>query len=289
MSFLGRVRARLAFPPANVGSHLRARLDFVQEALARVEIAGLLASPPKPHLRDYEVRVFSQWGEDGIIAYLLYLLGDVPRTFVEFGVEDYVESNTRFLIRQGDWAGVIIEADQLAAQRIRSLPESWQYDLRLVEAFVTRDNVNGLIADAGLTGEIGVLSIDIDGNDYWVWEGLDVVRPAVVVIEFNGRLGPIEAVTIPYDPGFTRWAASHTGIYYGASLAALVQLGREKGYDYVGSNRADTNAFFVRSDLRPPSLRALTAAEGWRPLRVREMRDAEATSCSPDRKRSRPS
>ena len=120
-----------------------------------------------------------------------------------------------------------------------------------------------------------MLSIDIDGNDYWVWQALTVVRPAVVVVEYNGRLGPERAITIPYDPTFKRMDASATGIYYGASLAAMVALGAAKGYDYVGSNSADMNAFFVRSKVRPKKLPRLTAAQGFRPLRIREMRDAD--------------
>lgn len=248
----------------------RARLDMLQEALGRLEIQALAAGPLLPHLRDYEVRVFSQWGEDGIIAHLLDLV-EAPRTFVEIGVEDYTESNTRFLLRQGDWSGVIVEADVAAIAGIRDLQEGWRYGLNLVEAFVTRENVDDLIVGAGMTGEIGVLSIDIDGNDYWVWEALTVVEPAIVVVEYNSRFGPDRAVTIPYDPDFNRMDVSV--LYQGASLAAMVKLGAVKGYDYVGSNRADNNAFFVRADLRPPELRKLTAAEGWRRARFRELHD----------------
>lgn len=216
--------------------------------------------------------MFSQWDEDGIIAYLLDQLPPVPRTFVEFGVGDYRESNTRFLIRQGDWAGVIIEADPASCARIRRLEEMWRYDLRLMEAFVTAESINELIGSAGCDGEIGVLSIDVDGNDYWIWKAISVVTPAIVVIEFNARFGDERRVTIPYDPSFRRMTAHPSGIYFGASLPAMVRLGQERGYDYVGSNTADINAFFVRSDLRPAHLPALSAKEGFRPLRAREMR-----------------
>ncbi len=251
---------------------LRQRLESVQEALGRAEIARLLAGPQQPHVRDYGVRVFAQWDEDGILAYLLDTVGDVPKRFVEIGVEDYTECNTRFLLRQGDWRGVVVEADPNHARRIRERNEFWMYDLRLVEAFVNAENINDLV---GFEGEIGVLSIDIDGNDYWVWQALTVVRPAVVVIEYQGRLGSERAVTVPYEPTFTRMAASPTGIYYGASLAAMVGLGAAKGYDYVGSNSADINAFFVRSDVRPERLPRLTAEQGFRQPRIREMLDAD--------------
>jgi hypothetical protein len=269
---LSKLRARLS-GGANV--ELRRRLELVHEALGRAEIARLLAGPQLPHVRDYGVRVFAQWDEDGILAYLLSTVGDVPKRFVEIGVEDYTECNTRFLLRQGDWSGVVVEAEPNCARQIREREESWRYDLRLVEAFVTRENVDDLVRSAGFEGEIGVLSIDIDGNDYWVWQALTVVRPSIVVVEYNGRFGPERAITIPYEPTFTRMAASPTGIYYGASLAAMVGLGAAKGYDYVGSNSADTNAFFVRSEVRSEGLPRLTAAQGFRSLRVREMRDAD--------------
>jgi hypothetical protein len=268
---VGRLVQNLAQPDrAGIGN----RLDLVSDKLGRQEIQALREGPQLPHLRDYGVRVFSQFDEDGIIGHLLHEIPQTPKTFVEFGVADYRESNTRFLVRQADWRGVIIEADPVCCEHIRRLEESWRYDLRLVEAFITRENINKLIADAGFEGDIGVLSIDIDGNDYWVWKALDVVTPMITVIEFNGRFGPDRAVSIPYDPTFTRMAASHTGIYYGASLAAMIKLANEKGYDYVGSNSADINAFFVRSEHRPTTLSALTAAKGFRPLRLREMRNA---------------
>jgi hypothetical protein len=248
------------------------RLDVVAEMLGRAEIARLAAGPALAHIRDYGVRIFSQWDEDGIIAYLLDQLRPVPRTFVEFGVGDYRESNTRFLVRQGEWAGVIIEADPGSCAQIKKLQEMWRYDLRLVEAFISAESINDLIGSAGCDGEIGLLSIDVDGNDYWIWKAVTVVTPAIVVIEFNGRFGDERRVSIPYDPSFRRMAAHPSGVYYGASLPAMVSLGQEKGYDYVGSNTADSNAFFVRSDLRPSHIPALSAREGFRPARVREMR-----------------
>jgi hypothetical protein len=264
---LGRLADRVSSQADWLG-----RLDVIAEMLGRAEIARLAAGPALPHVRDYGVRIFSQWDEDGIIAYLLDQLPPVPRTFVEFGVGDYRESNTRFLIRQDAWAGVIIEADPASCARIRTLEEMWRYDLRLVEAFISAESINDLIESAGCEGEIGLLSIDVDGNDYWIWQAVTVVTPAIVVVEFNGRFGDDRRVSIPYDPLFRRMSAHPSGIYYGASLPAMVSLGQKKGYAYVGSNTADSNAFFVRSDLRPSHIPALSAKEGFRTLRVREMR-----------------
>jgi hypothetical protein len=270
ISKLIRVRARLA-PQAPV--EVTRRLELIHEALGRAEIQRRIDGPQLAHIRDYGVRVFAQWDEDGILAYLLHVVGHFAKRFVEIGVEDYGEANTRFLIRQGDWSGIVIEANERYAKRIRKREEHWRYDLSVIQASATRENVDDLVASAGVVGEIGVLSIDIDGMDYWIWDALSVVKPAVVVIEYNARLGAERAVTVPYDPAFRREVASPTRIYYGASLAAMVRLGASKGYDYVGSNSADVNAFFVRSDVRPEALPRLSAAEGFRPTRIREMRD----------------
>ena len=198
----------------------------------------------------------------------------VPRrVFVEFGVQDYTEANTRFLLTNDQWSGLILDGSAEHIAAVRQSPIYWRHNLKAVQAFVTRENINDLLREHGISGEIGLLSVDIDGNDYWVWEAIDAVNPAIVVVEYNARFGPERAVTVPYDPAFVRENAHYSCIYYGASLAALVGLGRRKGYAFVGSNRAANNAFFVRRDLLPASLPERTAAEGWRPCQFRESRD----------------
>ena len=141
-----------------------------------------------------------QLKEDGIQA---RWLAPTPM-FVEFGVETYVEANTRFLLRHRGWSGLVMDGSAANVARIRSDPIFWRYNLKAVEAFITRENIDSLIESQGLRGDIGLLSIDIDGNDYWVWEAVSVVRPAIVVIEYNARFGTDAAVTVPYDPGFVR-------------------------------------------------------------------------------------
>lgn len=133
-----------------------------------------------------------------------------------------------------------------------------------MHAFVTRENIDQLLEENGVTGEIGLLSIDIDGMDYWVWKAIEVVDPAIVVIEYNYRFGSEDAVTVPYRPDFDRREAHHSILYYGASLEALAELGREKGYALVGVESHGLNAFFVRRDLLPDTLREVTAAEAFR-------------------------
>jgi hypothetical protein len=245
----------------------------MRDALGRIEARLDRAVPAGGELAEHEFKVYSQWGEDGILQYLLRSIAISRPVFVEFGVEDYTEANTRFLLVNNQWSGLIMDGSDELLASVRSDPIYWRHNLKAVTAFVTRENINELLVENGVTGEIGLLSIDIDGNDYWVWEAISVISPAIVVVEYNARFGPERAVTVPYDPTFTRATAHHSCIYYGASLAALVGLGRRKGYAFVGSNGAANNAFFVRRDLLPASLPALTAAAGWRPCQFRESRD----------------
>jgi hypothetical protein len=249
------------------------RCKNIQEALGRIE-GRQLRDLPVQDIQGAEFKVFSQWGEDGILQHLLRHIAIPRKIFVEFGVENYMESNTRFLLINDNWSGLVIDGSSKHIDFIKSDDIYWRHNLKAETAFITRENINDLIRRNGISGEIGLLSIDIDGNDYWVWEAIDVIVPSVVVLEYNARFGPERAVTVPYDAGFVRSIAHHSNIYYGVSLAALCLLGKRKGYSFVGCNTAGNNAFFVRTELRPHDLPELTSAEGFVRLQFRESRDA---------------
>lgn len=210
----------------------------------------LSATPVLQHLHEAEFKVFSQFGEDGILQYLIRetQIKESERTFVEFGVQNYAESNTRFLLINNLWRGLVIDGCQQNIEFIRNQDYFWRHDLIARHAWIDRDNINSLIAESSLDGDLGVLSIDLDGNDYWVWERIHVVQPIIVVIEWNSAFGKDEAVSIPYDPAFQRERAHHSCVYWGASIRALGRLGESKGYALVGSNGAGNNLFFVRTD-----------------------------------------
>ena len=125
----------------------------------------------------------------------------------------------------------------------------WKYNLKAICAFVNRDNINNLLIENGISGDIGLFSIDIDGNDYWVWEAITCISPRIIVCEYNHIFGPIANVTIPYDPNFIRTKAHFSNLYFGASIGALDKLSKKKGYALVGSNSNSHNAFFVRNDI----------------------------------------
>jgi len=224
-------------------------------------------------LADVEFRVTSQWGEDGIIEWLCHKLPGINRSFVEFGVENFSEANTRFLLQNRGWRGLIMDGNPANMAHVRSETIHWMYDLVVESAFITAENINDLISKNGFAGELGILSVDIDGNDYWVLKAIDTVNPAILITEINGVLGDRHAITIPYDPSFERLSAHHSGQYFGASIKAMISLAEERGYSFVGTNSNGVNAFFVRNDLAGPVLSSIETIKAW-PARHRDARDA---------------
>jgi hypothetical protein len=197
----------------------------------------------RAYLNDYEDKVFSQNGEDGIIAEIVRRLGIAEGFFVEFGVQSGRECNTARLVQIDNWSGVVIEGadefQQLLADRFEGRA------VRVVHAFITAENIASLFTEAGVPKEFDLLSIDIDGNDFWVWRALRDYKPRVVVIEYNADHKPPKQWVMKYDPHHT-WDGT---TYYGASLTSLATLGNDLGYALLGTDSLGVNAFFVRRDL----------------------------------------
>ncbi|MGA2081017.1 MAG: hypothetical protein ABSH53_10465 [Holophaga sp.] len=231
-------------PARQGGKSLEGRAETQLLLQANLLARAVGALPESTPIQETEFKCFSQFGEDGIIQFLVQKLKIREKVFVEFGVEDYQESNTRFLMYNNYWSGLVMDGSPRNVQRIRHSDYFFKYDLKAQAAWITRDNIDELIRSAGITGPIGLLSIDLDGNDYWVWEALTVVDPVIVICEYNNLFGPEKAVTIPYREAFT-WDGCQ---YSGASLRALCRLGERKGYAFLGSDLAGVNAFFVRKD-----------------------------------------
>jgi hypothetical protein len=209
--------------------------------------------PPAPSLQEAEFRMFSLNGEDGIIQHVIRQINLPARSFIEFGVQNYYESNTRFLLLNNNWRGLVLDPDQRYIDVIKNSPEGqWRSDLRARRAMLTRENINDIFSEEGFTGELGLLSIDVDGMDWHLWEATTVVSPAIVVIEYNRNFPTDRAIVVPYDPEFDRHAIVPS--YYGTSLAALKMLGKKKGYRYLGASRHRANAFFVREQFAGDTL-----------------------------------
>lgn len=254
---------------ANVADPLFERMLLTHGSTASMQVRAMdrIGS-----LRDVEFSVFSQWGEDGIIEWLVAQNGEMPEIFVEFGVETYRESNTRFLASNRNWRGLIIDGSEEKIAIARRDQISWRHDIASVAAFITEDNINDLIGGVGIRGEIGILSVDIDGNDYWVWKAIEVVDPHFVIVEFNAQFGDILPLTIPYGADFFRTSAHFSNLYFGASIRAFEELGAARGYTLLGTNKTGTNAFFVRND-RLSRFEGKIADRSPLPSRIREARN----------------
>lgn len=252
---------------------LERALDDLRINQGRI-LAAMNESRQCGRLSDYEFRVFSQWGEDGIIQLLVGELDIANRCFIEFGVEDFTESNGRFLLMKDRWRGFVIDGSPRNIERLRSAYYYWQYPLECVASFITRENVAALLARSGFGDEPGILSIDIDGVDYHVLEALGHLRPAILIVEYNGVFGRDRAVSVPYDAAFVRGQQHHSNVYYGASLPAFLHLAGPRGYALVGVNSAGSNAFFVRRDLLRGRVRETSLDACYLDSTFREARDA---------------
>ena len=271
-----RAWLRRRLPPALLRriNHLAHIDDRLFEAEARrAQLARLVMRDRFPGLfrdnEEGEFQIYSQNGEDGILLGILSRLAAPPKSFVEIGVEDGLECNTAILGFVLGWDGRMVEGEPFRAAAAQRLVERMlagkSNRIEVRQVFATAENVDQL---AG-SGPLGVLSIDVDGMDYWLWKAISGTRPEVVIIEYNASLGPDRAVTVPYDPAFSAFRAHPSGYYHGASLAALEKLGRAKGYSLVAVDSAGVNAFFVHDAVRPETLPARGAAEIFRPHRVR--------------------
>jgi hypothetical protein len=254
---------------------LRRSLDAAREDArqTRFAVAALRARDARAAatLRDAEFKAYSQFGEDGIIQ---WLIGRVPieaKTFVEFGVEDYHESNTRFLLEHDGWSGRILDAGTAHQRFLRTTGLAWRHGIDARSAFITAENIDELLA--GLPADLGLLSVDVDGMDYWILSAITAIRPRIVVCEYNSLFGPTAAVSVPYRPDFDRTAAHPSTLYFGASISALAHWGRQHGYRLVGSTSQGVNAFLVRDDVAG-DLPALSGAEAWVDTPIRQARDA---------------
>jgi hypothetical protein len=224
-------------------------------------------------LADYEFKVFSQWGEDGIVQYLCRVIELRHKTFIEFGVENFVEANCRFLLMKDNWSGYVIDGSSSNIAKLKNSYFYWKYDINAVDAFITKDNINELLIKSCFDGDLGILSIDIDGNDYFILEAINAVRPRIIICEFNAIFGATRKISVPYDANFCRTRKHYSNLYWGASLSAITFLANKKGYSLVGTNSSGCNAFFVRDDLLNERVKVLTAEQAFVPSKIRQSRD----------------
>lgn len=209
-----------------------------------------LASDPRQRdprsLNLFEHKVYSQDGTDGILREVFRRVGEAPRHFVEFGAGNGLENNTTFLVVQG-WAGLWIDGHEERVEQARqTFAEPVDAGrLTILREFITKDNIEQLFCSAHVPQEPSVISIDIDGNDYWVFEALSSFRPMVFVVEYNAMFPPDASWVMSHNP-LHEW---RTDSYQGASLKALTDLAARKGYTLIACSLAGINSFFLRDDL----------------------------------------
>jgi hypothetical protein len=236
---------------------LKPNIKMLPAIVRKLYLDGMELPPPYD-VQSQRFRIRSQNEEDGLLLALFKRVGTTNRRCVEIGCGSN-GGNSGFLVQECGWTGLMVDANRasIATVRLRYAGHS----VTIVKHRVTREDVNDLLRAYGFTGELDLLSLDIDGNDYWVWEAMSLCSPRVVVLEYNWLFGPERAVTIPYDADF-KVGASGTRSYRGASLAAFVHLAHRKGYRLVATERV--NGIFLRNDVAP-EIAAITVANGYRP------------------------
>jgi hypothetical protein len=225
----------------SVGIQQRALMQHYQVAQANKQV---------PAFNTTGFKVFSQFEEDGLLLFLFSLIGEESKTFIEIGSNDGINSNCSNLAIHFGWSGLFFEGDPKLIRRgekfYSKIPTPYHPKPTYIQAIIKRENINQLVEKAGLSGEIELLSIDIDGNDYWVWDALTIVQPKVVVIETHTEFG-LENIVVPYDPNYM-YPGKHP-IYHGASVIAMNKLAEKKGYRLVGANDLGMNQIYIRKDL----------------------------------------
>lgn len=247
-----------------IDQHIIRRLEWISNASqgTQVLLTVLYRDRAERHLSlpsfdDVEFRAYSQNGEDGILLYLFALLGAPTKRCVEICAGEGFECNSANLIINHGWRALLVDGDEAKVQRAKDFYDpnrstSW-FPPHIAHAWVTAENVDQYIRGYGFDGDIDLLSLDLDGNDYWIWKAMESVRPRVVVAEYNCAWGPTESRTVPYRADFTNppkeGVPKSENLYFGASLAAMTKLARSKGLRLVGTQRWGFNAFFVREGI----------------------------------------
>jgi hypothetical protein len=222
------------------------RASLITSNYAEAELAERLKDAIR--LERFGYKAYSQNDEDGILSEIFKRIGTTNKKFVEFGVQDGLESNGHFLLHKG-WQGLWLEGSSAYYKRIhKNFKEPIaSKQLNVVKAFINKNNINDLIRGADMSEDVDLLSIDIDGNDYHVWKAINCINPRVVCIEYNAKFPPDFEWVMKYDANYI-WNVSNSD-NHGASLKSLEILGKELGYQLVGTNLNGVNAFFVKKEL----------------------------------------
>lgn len=265
--------------------HLGIQTNEWENQLLILEAKNLMASESWRSLPDFsnpkwiqnkEFRVYSQFGDDGIIQYLinyLQLNNGGGKNFIEFGVGDFFESNSHFLLVNNGWNGYVMDGSIDNIKRIVRSSIYWRYNINAKQAFIDMTNINSLLFESGFK-KADVFHLDLDGNDYWILDAIDLklFDPEILILEYNAIFGAIKAFAIPYDAKFYRMNAHYSGKYFGASLQALNDLAARKGFYFIGCNSAGNNAYFLAAR-HQSTIPRVSVESGFQGARFRESRN----------------
>jgi len=254
LSILNRFRSYMNEPFLEYLQKKESREQTIFQNMMTLQYRRMMKSgTPMPEFGEVGFKAFSETDEDGILHYIFAVIGTTNKMLLDIGAAGIENSNTANMIINHGWKGVLIERNSKAVHSARefynSSPTTRNYPPVIVDKWVTPENINSIISENNLKGDIDLLSIDIDSTDYWIWKATDCVRPRVVVVEYQCIWGPDRAVTVPNTKTFKPIFSGQYGIYSGASLSAFVKLGITKGYRLVGCSRYGYNAFFIRNDV----------------------------------------
>jgi hypothetical protein len=262
--------------------HDRISVSITNEETQLLALGALLSNQQylinSQNINDYEFKIFSQWGDDGIIQWLIKNIHIENEIFIEFGVEDYLESNTRFLMMHNNWKGFVMDSSDNNMKRLQQMPWYWKYSLKNKAVFIDKDNINQLMNETGFRN-IGLLHIDIDGNDAHILSALNLetLNPSIIIMEYNAVFGKERPVSVPYDKDFFRTQKHYSNLYFGASLPALTYIANNKNYALVGCENAGANAYFVRRDLLNDKIKETSVKLAFKESRARQSRNPDYT------------
>lgn len=229
-------------PLIRIQKRLRKSLSWLKGALKAWIILPFYywSKAPIGDVSDFQRRIalierweYSQNGEDGIIEAIFTKIRPTNKYVVEFGVEDGMQCNARHLIKNKGWKGLLMDG------------QTPKPGMDVKQEFITAENVEQLFAKYGVPEQFDILSIDVDGVDYWIWKAITRYRPRVVIMEYNACIPALPPRTVPYKSDFA-WDKTD---YYGASLGAMEKLAIQKGYTLIATDKHGVNAFFVEDRL----------------------------------------
>ena len=224
-------------------------------------------------LKDVEFKIFSQFGDDGIIQWLINNIEIDNEFFVEFGVENYKEANTKFLMFNNNWSGFVMDGSNNNINNLKKQDYFWKYNLIAKDVFITKDNINNLLLEQNINPNIGLLHIDLDGNDYYIFDEINCINPNILILEYNSLFGIDREISVPYREDFNRTKAHYSNLFFGASLKSLHSLAYKKGFIFIGCNQAGNNAYFIRKDKINSKIKEVSLEDGYVISKFRESRD----------------